>query len=143
MKNYDVSSSSPGKAQQEATRRALEQFLLYLASRDAAGLGRLLAEDVISISDGGAEINAARRPVRGRDNVLRLILGLAAKVLDDPRFAIQTLNGLPSIIVEDLRSSRTEATRYTIQVDVDDAGRIRSLYAVLAPSKLSAVRFSN
>jgi hypothetical protein len=53
------------------------------------------------------------------------------------------LNGLPSISIEDLRSSGTAATRYTVHMDVDDAGRIRNLYAVLAPRKLSAVRFTS
>ena len=143
MKEYDKSPALLGATQQETTRRALEQFLLYLSSRDAAALERLLADDVISISDGGAEVNAARKPVCGRDKVLRLILGLAAKVLREPRFSIQMLNGLPSILLEDLRSSGTAATRYTVHVDVDDAGRIRSLYAVLAPGKLSAVRFTS
>jgi RNA polymerase sigma-70 factor (ECF subfamily) len=143
MKEYEKNVASLGATQQEATRQALEQFLLYLGTRDAAGLERLLAEDVISISDGGSEVNAARRPIRGRDKVLRLIIGLAAKVLVEPRFAIQMLNGLPSIVIEDVHSSGTVATRYTVQVDVDDAGRIRRLYAVLAPSKLSAVRFTS
>ena len=142
MKEYDKHPGSLDATHQEATRRALEQFLLYLGARDAEGIERLLAEDVISISDGGPEVNAARKPVRGRDNVLRLILGLAGKVLVEPRFTIQRLNGLPSISIEDLRSSATAATRYTVQVDVDGAGRIRTLYAVLAPSKLSAVRFA-
>lgn len=142
MKEYDKHPGSLDATKQEATRRALEQFLLYLGARDAEGIERLLAEDVISISDGGPEVNAARKPVRGRDKVLRLILGLAAKVLDEPRFTIQMLNGLPSISIEDLHSSGTAATRYTVQVDVDDAGRIRRLYAVLAPGKLSAVRFA-
>lgn len=141
MNEYDKNRVSAGAAQQEATRRALEQFLLYLGNRDAEGLERLLAEEVISISDGGKEANAARRPVRGRDNVLRLILGLAAKAQVEPQFSIQMLNGLASIVVEDVRSITTTATRYTIHVNVDDAGRIRDLYAVLAPSKLSAVRF--
>jgi RNA polymerase sigma factor (sigma-70 family) len=143
MREYDKNPASLGATQQEATLRALEQFLLYLSTRDAAALERLLAEDVISISDGGAEMNAARKPVRGRDKVLRLVLGLAAKVLVEPRFTIQMLNGLPSISIEDLHSSGTAATRYTVHVDVDDAGRIRNLYAVLAPGKLSAVRFTN
>lgn len=143
MKEYDKHPASLDATQQEATLRALEQFLLYLGTRDAEGIERLLAKDVISISDGGPEVNAARKPVRGRDNVLRLILGLAAKVLVEPRFTIQMLNGLPSISIEDLRSSGTAATRYTVQVDVDDAGCIRRLYAVLAPSKLSAVRFTS
>lgn len=143
MKEYDKNKTSLGASRQQATLRALEQFLLYLGNRDAAGLERLLAEDVISISDGGAKMNAARKAVRGRGNVLRLILGLATKAQGEPRFGIQMLNGLPSVLIEDLRSSTTAATRYTLHVDVDAAGRIRSLYAVLAPEKLSAVRFTS
>ncbi|MFY9554906.1 MAG: sigma-70 family RNA polymerase sigma factor [Blastocatellia bacterium] len=140
MKEYDKSRADLTPERREATRRALEQFLIYLQTRDAEGLERLLAEDVISISDGGFEANAARKPVRGRNNVLRLILGLAAKSQVEPRFAIRVLNGLPSILVEDVRSVTTGAIRYTIHFEVDDAGRIRGLHAVVAPSKLTAVR---
>ncbi|MEK6323568.1 MAG: sigma-70 family RNA polymerase sigma factor [Acidobacteriota bacterium] len=140
MKEYDKDRAVLTPARQEATRRALEQFLLYMSTRDAARLERLLAEDVVSLSDGGSEVNAARQPVRGRDKVLRLILGLAAKSTTEPRFAIRVLNGLPAILVEDVRSVTTAATRYTIHFEVDDAGRIRGLHAVVAPSKLSAVR---
>jgi RNA polymerase sigma-70 factor (ECF subfamily) len=139
MKDYDMGGAAISPARQEATRHALEQFLLYLSTRDAAGLERLLAEDVISLSDGGGEVRAARQPVRGRDKVLRLILGLAAKTTGEPRFAVRMLNSLPTILVEGLRSITTTATRYTIHFEVDDEGRIRGLHAVLAPSKLSAI----
>jgi RNA polymerase sigma factor (sigma-70 family) len=60
MSEYDKRRLSPGPALQDATRRALEQFLLYLGNRDAAALQRLLAEDVVSLSDGGGEVAAAR-----------------------------------------------------------------------------------
>lgn len=140
MKEYDKSRAAVSPARQDATRRALEQFLLYLSTRDAAGLERLLAEDVVSLSDGGGEAPAARQPVRGRDKVLRLILGLAAKALFEPRFAVRMLNGLPAILVEDLPTMTGAATRYTIHFEVNDEGRIRGLQAVVAPSKLSAIR---
>src|SRR5437867_518794 len=94
MKDYDKGGAEISPARQKATRNALEQFLLYLSARDAAGLERLLAEDVLSLSDGGGEVNAARQPVRGRDNVLRLILGLAKKSLVEPRFGVRMLNNL-------------------------------------------------
>ena len=140
MKDYDKGGPAISPARQKTTRNALEQFLLYLSTRDAAGLERLLAEDVISLSDGGGEVNAARQPVRGRANVLRLILGLAKKSLVEPRFGARMLNNLPTILVEDFRSIPKAATRYTIHFEVDDEGRIRGLHAVLAPSKLSAIR---
>lgn len=140
MKEYDRSRAAISPARQDATRRALEQFLLYLSTRDAAGLERLLAEDVISLSDGGGEVPAARRPIRGRDKVLRLILGLAKKSVVEQRFAVRMLNGLPAILVDDLPTIKGAATRYTLHFDVNDEGRIRGLHAVLAPTKLSAMK---
>jgi len=140
MNGYGKDRGRLSPERRQATRRALEQFLLYLSTRDAAGLERLLAEDVISLSDGGGEVSAARQAVRGRDKVLRLILGLAAKALAEPRFSIRSLNALPAILVEDVRSITTAATRYTIHFELDDRGSIRGLHAVLAPSKLSAIK---
>src|SRR5262249_58495513 len=93
MKGYDKDPSRLSPERQQATRRALEQFLLYLSARDAAGLERLLAEDVISLSDGGGEGSAARQPVRGRGKVLSRILGPAPKFLAHPPFPLPPLNG--------------------------------------------------
>src|SRR5512144_2022625 len=45
MKEYDKNRTALNPARLEATRRALDQFLLYLAARDANGLERLLTED--------------------------------------------------------------------------------------------------
>jgi len=139
MREYDRSRADLSPARQEATRHALEQFLMYLSARDAAGLEQMLAEEVVSLTDGGGEVNAARQPIRGRDKVLRLILGLSAKSMVEPRFEIRMLNGLPAMLVEDVRSIPNAATRYTIHFEVDEDGRIRGLHAVLAPGKLSGV----
>ena len=139
MKEYDKQRSMNSAVREQATTRALEQFLLYLGSRDAAGLERLLAEDVVNLSDGGGEVNAALRPIVGRSNVLRLILGLAKKSLVNPRFSVRRLNALPSIIVEDVPTRSRAASAYTIHFDVNHQGQIRGLYAVLAPSKLTAL----
>jgi RNA polymerase sigma-70 factor (ECF subfamily) len=141
MKEYDKTRAGSGSSTRAATRRVVEQFLRYLGARDAEGIERLLAEEVVSISDGGGEVVAARRVVRGRDNVLRLILGLAGKALIHPRFEIRLLNGLPAVVVEDEVTLKKIAHRYTIHFDVGGDGRIRGLHTVLAPSKLSGVKF--
>lgn len=141
MKSYDRDRLPATAARQEATRRALEQFLLYLSARDAAGLERLLAEDVLSLSDGGGVMNAARQPVRGRDRVVRLILGLAAKGNAEGQLSIRQFNGLPAVLFENLRSTENEgvASRYTVHFELDRSGQISGLHAVLAPGKLTAV----
>lgn len=141
MNDYDKCRVELKASAQEATRRALDQFLLCLDARDAAGIERLLAADVVSMSDGGGEVTAARQTIRGRDRVLRLILGLAAKSLVEPRFEIRSLNGLPAIVVEDVYRGSRVASGYTIHFDVDQDGRIRGLHTVLAPHKLSAMKF--
>ncbi|HKP87450.1 MAG TPA: sigma-70 family RNA polymerase sigma factor [Blastocatellia bacterium] len=140
MREYDKSRMAFSAARREATGRALEQFLLCLNERDAEGLERLLTEDVESISDGGGEVHAALRPIKGRDKVLRLIAGIGAKFVGKPRASVRMLNGLPAVLFEDVVSTATRATRYTLHVEVDDSGRIRRLDAVLAPAKLSAIK---
>ena len=139
MKDYDRQRADLSPAKREATRQALEQFLLYLNAHDAEGLERLLAEDLVSLSDGGGEVQAALRPIRGRDKMLRLIAALNAKLDGRPRVEERVLNGLPALVFEDVRSTATRATRYTVHIELDDAGRIRRLDSVLAPSKLTAV----
>lgn len=140
MQDYDKRPAGFTPARREATRRALEQFLLYLKTRDTAGLEQLLTEDVESISDGGGEVHAALRPIIGRDKMLRLIAGIGAKFVGEPRASIRMLNGLPAILFEDVVSTATSATRYTIHIEVDESGRVRRLDSVLAPSKLSAIK---
>ncbi|HJQ23715.1 MAG TPA: sigma-70 family RNA polymerase sigma factor [Blastocatellia bacterium] len=139
MRDYDRQRADLSPDRREATRRALEQFLLYLNSRDAEGLERLLAADVVTISDGGGEVQAALQIIRGRDKLLRLIAALNAKLRGQPRVVWRVLNGLPAIVFEDVDSTATRATRYTVQIELDEAGRIRRLDSVLAPSKLIAV----
>lgn len=140
MQDYDKSRAAFTPARREATRRALEQFLLYLNNRDAEGLERLLAEDVVSLSDGGGEVAAALQPIRGRGKVLRLIKALSEKLVSRPSTSFIVLNGYPAVLFEDVNSQATRATRYTVHIEVDGAGHIIKLDAVLAPSKLTAIK---
>jgi RNA polymerase sigma factor (sigma-70 family) len=139
MKDYDHHRADLSPARRAATQRALEQFMLYLNSRDVAGLERLLAADVINLSDGGGEVAAALRPIIGRDKLLRFFAGLSTKLRSQPRAVFRELNGLPAIVFENVDSTLSRATRYTMQIELDDAGRISRLDSVLAPSKLTAI----
>jgi RNA polymerase sigma factor (sigma-70 family) len=58
--------------------RILQGLLAASADGDVAGLERLLADDVVAWADGGG-IAAARRPVIGRDKVVRYLLGLSRR----------------------------------------------------------------
>jgi RNA polymerase sigma-70 factor (ECF subfamily) len=139
MADYDERRAQPGRTLSAMTKRALEQFLSCLGVRNAEGIERLLAEDVVSISDGGGEVAAAMRRVRGRSRVMRLVMGLAQKAGAIRKASFVSLNGLPALLVE-LETDRPKiASRLTLHVEVDRNGRIRRLLTVLAPSKLTAI----
>jgi RNA polymerase sigma factor (sigma-70 family) len=140
MKEYDKTKAAFTPARQQATQRALEQFLLYMNTRNAEGLERLLAEDITSLSDGGGEVAAALQPIRGRGKMLRLIAALSGKTVSQPRISFRILNGQPALLFEEVNSLATRANRYTVHIEVDEARRIHKLDAVLAPSKLSAIK---
>jgi len=139
MRIYDKDRAIPDASRREATRQALEQFLLCLKNRDAEGLEKLLTEDVVSISDGGGEVAAALRPVLGRDRVIRLITGLAEKAGPMPRVTFRLLNGWPAMAIEVEEQDRRPgfASRFTMHFEVNDSGLIRRLDTVVAPGKLS------
>lgn len=62
-------------------RRLVDRFMAATLDGDVEGLARLLAEDVVSWADGGGDgehVGTARRPVRGRDRVLRYLPGLGS-----------------------------------------------------------------
>jgi RNA polymerase sigma-70 factor, ECF subfamily len=139
MSAYEKQHAAKKTNLTEMTRNALERFLFYFGNHDIEGLEQLLAEDVVSVSDGGGEVYAAINPIYGRRNVLRLIFGLAKKVAATQRFAFTTLNGLPAVVVENIHNLQGIATRFTLHCQVDETGRIRELDIVLAPRKLTAV----
>lgn len=140
MKNYDKDRSAFTPSRMEATRRALEQFLLYLSERDVAGLERLLTEDVVSVSDGGGEVAAALHPIIGRDKVSRLVLGLASKFGSVPQITIRTFNGAPAVVIDMPDAPVGIPSRSVLFCEIDDAGRIKRMDTVAAPSKLSALK---
>ncbi len=59
--------------------RLLAAFLNAAQSGDLETLESCLAEDALSLSDGGGIVNAARKPVHGRTRVAQLILGVLEK----------------------------------------------------------------
>jgi len=137
MQNYDKTRTLPSPAQSELTRRALEQFLLNLRAGNVTALEKLLAADVVSISDGGGEVAAALKPIHGRDKVLRLILKTAERFGDSLGMLFRSLNGLPAVLFEAPEPLPNHATRFTMHCDVDQSGLIKRLNFVIAPSKLS------
>ena len=105
-------------------------FLRAASAGDLPGLLAVLDPDVTATSDGGGQVSAARRPVRGADKVARFILGLATKIRSDQRIEVVTVNGAPGFALLD-RDRPVATATFTAH-----RGRIRRLDFVLAPDKL-------
>jgi RNA polymerase sigma-70 factor (ECF subfamily) len=102
---------------------------------DMATLVALLREDVVAVTDGGGEVLAARRPVLGRDRVLRLFAGLVAKAPPGLRARAAGVNGLPGLLVHE-----GGALTQVAQLVADPEGRLAEFLLVAAPSKLAFAR---
>jgi RNA polymerase sigma factor (sigma-70 family) len=138
MAAYDAARRPPTRSLRERTRAALDRFLACVLAGDVPGAEALLAEDARAVSDAAGEFHANHVPVLGRAKVAALFIGVARGIVGVTRSEVRLLNGLPSLIAE--HAARPGfASKWVVQCEVDDAGRLRRLYTVLASRKLAAV----
>jgi RNA polymerase sigma-70 factor (ECF subfamily) len=138
---YDEARCIPTPALRERHAAALARFLACLQAQDARGLEALLTESVETVTDAAGEYTALAAPLAGRDRVARLYLMAALhRRQGGARTEIRLVNGLPAALVTLLAPVRRQAPRSLLRCELDDAGRIRLVQAVLAPRKLAALR---
>jgi RNA polymerase sigma-70 factor (ECF subfamily) len=119
----------------DASARLASAFQAAMLQGDVPGIARLLAEDAILYTDGGGKRAAALNPIRGKDRIVRFMVGLASKRrLPVPDEVIATtINGLPGFVVR--IDDGTGAGPETIALEVSD-GAIAAIYTVRNPDKL-------
>ena len=116
----------------EQVQVLLEAFLTAARSGDLAGLERVLAKDVVSVSDGAGMVSrAARRPVVGRDKVARFVAGFASFFWTDTTLTWLVTNGAPSLLI-----SQHDAPVAVLSIDASPDG-IEQLLWVMVPDKLA------
>lgn len=118
-------------AGREQHRRIVETFMAATVRGDVAGLERLLAADVVAWADGGGS-TAARRPLSGRERVLRYLGGLgirpeAAAVTA----AVAEVNGEFAVLLW-----HEGVLRAVMAVEIGD-GRISAVRTLMNPAKLA------
>ena len=138
MASYDEERRVPTADVQDASRRALFQFLERLQANDVAGVEALLAEDAKTTTDGGGEFRSALRTIYGRDKVARFYLAVA-NIGQGKTARLLMLNGLPAVVVDVEIVPPRVAPRSILQVDVNEDGRIRHVYVVSATPKLAGI----
>lgn len=126
--------------------RLVTAFRLACEAGDLAALIAVLDPAVVSTSDGGGAVRAARRPVEGAENVARFLLGILAKRAD---VAIEErlVNGRRGFVVVN-GDRRVEAVLQlgvslaapapAAAVEPDVPARIDRIWIVLNPDKLRA-----
>lgn len=116
--------------------RLAAAFLDAAARNDPEVLSSLLAQDAVLISDGGGKRPAALRPMVGRDDVMLLLKGIAArKGFDNPRAMRPVLiNGAPGVVMEVSDGVQTMA------FEPGEDGLIAAIYIMRNPDKLGHVK---
>lgn len=78
-------------------RRLMSAFVTAAQQGNITALEDLFAPDVVSYSDGGGVVRAARRPVAGRAVVAKFIAGVTARLWDGVTLRWVQTNGLAAV----------------------------------------------
>lgn len=119
-------------ASRQEHRRLLDAFVAAAHSGDLARLEHLFAADVVSYSDGGGVVRAARKPVCGRTRVAKFISAVGSWFWTGVTLASIEANGQPSVLI-----SRDDAPVGLVTIDASSEGVDRIMW-MMRPSKIAA-----
>ncbi|MET9904384.1 RNA polymerase sigma-70 factor [Streptomyces sp. NPDC006446] len=128
------------EAPAEQRTRLVASFLSAARDGDLAGLERLFAEEVTWWSDGGGKVSAARRPVEGREKVLRFLAGVLGRALADGVELSETeVNGGAGLIARGPEDADGVAAVIGVAAFEVHDGLFTEVRVVLNPDKLEFV----
>ncbi|WP_160311626.1 hypothetical protein [Streptacidiphilus melanogenes] len=109
----------------------------FLAAARGGAMGRLralLREDVVVTTDGGGLARAGRHPVHGARKAAWLFTKVFERFYADAEISHARYNHAPAIVL------RSPARVVVYVFDLDAAGRISRVYALVTPDKLRHLR---
>ncbi|SDL86982.1 RNA polymerase sigma-70 factor [Nonomuraea jiangxiensis] len=109
----------------------LVKFMEAAGGGDLTALTDLLHEDVVLWNDGGGRTRAALRPIAGRQKVASFLLGLTSRYQFSESRLVEVNGGIALL-------TSLEEGHQLVMLDIVD-GRIKGLYGVLNPDKLTRV----
>lgn len=130
----------PRRAGTAQSRRAIaERFARAFSTGDASELTALLTSDVGLWSDGGGKATAARRPLVGRHEVLKFLVGLHrigenTGLIREASLTIEDINSETALV---LRVAAQMDSIFVLSIDNDAISGIR---VVRNPDKLARIR---
>ncbi|MFI5717173.1 RNA polymerase sigma-70 factor [Nocardia sp. NPDC051750] len=120
----------PGPTDMRVHRALVERFLEAARGGDLAALEQMLADDAVSVADGGGAPGVARRPVRGAAKVARYMAAVTGRSGAGLTVSIREVNGSPAAIA---LASSTLAGVFVPEIA---DGRIARIRIVAAPDKI-------
>lgn len=129
-----IADGRPAPVSSGEQRRLLEAFIAAAQKGDLAVLEGLFASDVVSYSDGGGVVRAARTPVAGRERVAKFISAFALHFWTGVTLTRIQTNGQSSVLI-----SRDGAIVTLATIDASEQG-IDQILWIMRPSKLTAIR---
>ena len=108
----------------------VQAFLAACAFQQVDDLRRILADDVVLVSDGGRDVHAARRPVQGAERVSRFLVNVVSRIDPSVTVELHRVNGEPGLLVR-----RGTVTSMVVAFEVIDE-HITAVRLVLNPAKL-------
>jgi RNA polymerase sigma-70 factor (TIGR02957 family) len=114
-------------------RRLLEAFIIAAQKGDMVALEGLFAKDVVSYSDGGGLVRAARVPVVGRERVAKFIAAFSSHYWSGVSLSWIEANGQESVLI-----SRYGEPVGLVTTDASEEG-IHQIMWLMRPSKLTSI----
>jgi RNA polymerase sigma-70 factor, ECF subfamily len=115
---------------EEARRALLDRFVNAVQTQDKDALLALFAETATWTSDGGGKARAALKIVRGREQVVRFVLGVLARHANQFSFSPITINNEAGLAM------RAGGKLFSVISARTDGVRILDMFTVLNPDKL-------
>jgi RNA polymerase sigma-70 factor (ECF subfamily) len=127
-----VRENRPRMEVSEVARRAvLDRFVNAVQTQNKEALLALFAETATWTSDGGGKARAALKVVRGRERVVRFVMGVLARHTDKFSFSPVTVNNEAGLAIRTL-----DGTLFSVISARTDGARILDMFTVLNPDKL-------
>lgn len=124
----------PAPSSEPQDRALLDAMLLAALTGDAVELESKLAADVALVSDGGADVRAARNVITGPHRLARFLIGIGKRYTDGYEWHEVRVNGAIGVAV-------------TVEGELDQLwevefanGLVQSLHAISNPEKLAAAK---
>ncbi len=113
-------------------RSVVDRLLMAVASGDTQTAMALMSDDVVMVTDGGAQRHAARRPVVGPSRVTRFLINVAKRFPADLQIEPATINTAVGFCLRDPSGAQDAAIAFDLT-----GGVVSAIWAITNPDKLA------